>query len=128
MATGGHVLLYAVVAAASPLLLTATFVVLGSEHPRENGIAFLSGLLLGTCIACVLAPAVATGSVANPLVGVILGIALLRERLAPPTWHKAVAFAALGCALVAAVAISLSEERERRTSQSPGELRTGAAV
>jgi uncharacterized membrane protein len=61
-----------------------------------------------------LAPAVATGSVANPLVGVILGIVLLQERLAPPTWHKAVAFAALGCALASAVAISLSEERERR--------------
>ena len=48
----GHVLLYAVGAAASPLVLTATFLVLRSERPRRNGIAFLSGLVLGTCIAC----------------------------------------------------------------------------
>lgn len=33
-------------------MLTATFVVIRSERPRGNGIAFLSGLLLGTCIAC----------------------------------------------------------------------------
>src|SRR5580765_8449373 len=48
----GHVLLYGVAAAASPLVLTATFVVIRSQRPRGNGIAFLSGLLLGTCIAC----------------------------------------------------------------------------
>jgi uncharacterized membrane protein len=66
-----------------------------------------------------LAPAVATGSVANPLVGVLLGIVLLEERLAPPTWHKVTAFAALGCALAAAVAISLSEERQHRSEPSP---------
>jgi drug/metabolite transporter (DMT)-like permease len=64
-----------------------------------------------------LAPAVATGSVANPLVGVLLGILLLEERLAPPTWHKVVAFVALGCALAAAVAISLSEERQSGRSR-----------
>ena len=45
-------MLYAVAAAASPLVLTATFVVIRSEHPRRNGIAFLSGFLLGTTIAC----------------------------------------------------------------------------
>ena len=60
-----------------------------------------------------LAPAVSSVSVANPLVGVLLGIVLLEERLAPPTWHKVVAFAALGVALAAAVAISLSQEQER---------------
>jgi len=60
-----------------------------------------------------LAPAVATGAVANPLVSVLLGIVLLEERLAPPTWHKIVAFAALGVALAAAVAIALSEERQK---------------
>jgi Sap, sulfolipid-1-addressing protein len=52
MNQSGHVLLYAVAAAASPLVLAATFVVLRSKRPRANGIAFLSGLLLGTCIAC----------------------------------------------------------------------------
>lgn len=52
MNQSGHVLVYAVAAAVSPIVLTATFVVLRSERPRGNGIAFLSGLLLGTCIAC----------------------------------------------------------------------------
>lgn len=47
----GHVLLYAVAAAASPLVLTATFIVLRSERACRNGIAFLGGVLLGTCIA-----------------------------------------------------------------------------
>jgi drug/metabolite transporter (DMT)-like permease len=65
-----------------------------------------------------LAPAVATGSVANPLVGVLLGIVLLEERLAPPTWHKVFAFVALGCALAAAVAIALSEEAPRQAGPS----------
>jgi uncharacterized membrane protein len=82
------------------------------------GIAGLLGVLLQQVALQTgkLAPAVATGSVANPVVGVVLGIAILQERLAPPTWHKAVAFAALGCALAAAVAISLAESRgaERR--------------
>ena len=52
MNQAGHVLLYAVAAAASPLVLVATFEVLRSERPRAKGIAFLSGLVLGTCIAC----------------------------------------------------------------------------
>ena len=49
---GAHVLFFALAAAASPLVLTATFVVIRSERPRTNGIAFLSGFLLGTTIAC----------------------------------------------------------------------------
>ena len=49
---GAHVLVYALAAAASPLVLTATFVVIRSTRPRTNGIAFLSGFLLGTAIAC----------------------------------------------------------------------------
>ena len=49
---GFHVLLYAIVAAASPLVLTATFVVIRSDRPRTNGVAFLGGFLLGTTIAC----------------------------------------------------------------------------
>ena len=47
-----HVLFYALAAAASPLVLTATFVVIRSDRPRTNGIAFLSGFLLGTSLAC----------------------------------------------------------------------------
>jgi Sap, sulfolipid-1-addressing protein len=49
---GAHVLVYALAAAASPLVLTATFVVIRSARPRTNGIAFLSGFLLGTTISC----------------------------------------------------------------------------
>ena len=89
--------------------------VLGGWTVYVLGIAGLLGVLLQQVALQTgkLAPAVATGSVSNPLVGVLLGIVLLQERLAPPTWHKAVAFAALGCALAAAVAISLAEERSR---------------
>ena len=47
-----HVLVYAAAAAASPLVLTATFVVIRSDRPRTNGIAFLVGFLLGTALAC----------------------------------------------------------------------------
>lgn len=72
-----------------------------------------------------LAPAVATSSVANPLVGVLLGIILLQERLAQPTWHQVVAFVALGCALAAAVAISLSEARQQQPGQSARKRRRG---
>lgn len=48
---GAYALFYALAAAASPLALTATFVVIRSARPRTNGIAFLSGFLLGTAIA-----------------------------------------------------------------------------
>lgn len=51
IAAGAHVLFYALAAAASPLALTATFVAIRSARPRANGIAFLSGFLLGTAIA-----------------------------------------------------------------------------
>lgn len=92
--------------------------VLGDWTVYVLAIAGLFGVLLQQVALQTgrLAPAVATGSVSNPLVGVLLGIVLLEERLAPPTWHKALAFAALGCALAAAVAISLAEERGRKTS------------
>ena len=51
---GFHVVLYAIVAAASPLVLTATFVVIRSARPRTNGIAFLLGFMFGTTLACIL--------------------------------------------------------------------------
>ena len=51
---GFHVVLYAIVAAASPLVLTATFVVIRSARPRTNGIAFLIGFVFGTALACIL--------------------------------------------------------------------------
>jgi drug/metabolite transporter (DMT)-like permease len=60
-----------------------------------------------------LAPSVATVSVANPIVGILLGIFLLDERLSRPAWHVVVACIGLGLALVGGVVISLA--RETRT-------------
>jgi drug/metabolite transporter (DMT)-like permease len=65
-----------------------------------------------------LAPSVATVSVANPIVGILLGILLLDERLSRPGWHILVACVGLGLALVGAVVIAMarhgSEEPEER--------------
>ncbi len=49
---GAEVLLYGLAAAASALVLAATFAVIRSERPRSNGIVFLSGFVFGTVIAC----------------------------------------------------------------------------
>ena len=57
-----------------------------------------------------LAPSVATVSVANPIVGILLGVVLLDERLSRPAWHVVVACIGLGMALVGAVLISLARE------------------
>ena len=50
-----------------------------------------------------LAPSVATVSVANPLVGIVIGTLLLDERLSRPVWHIVVAVIGLALALVGAV-------------------------
>ncbi len=93
---GGHVLVYALAAAASPLVLTATFVVIRSERPRTNGIAFLSGFLLGTTIACGLGLFLGEAAVARldshetieEVLTLLLGVALLavglQARRTPP--------------------------------------------
>ena len=57
-----------------------------------------------------LAPSVATVSVANPVVGILLGIALFDERLSRPAWHVVLALIGLGLALVGAVVISIARE------------------
>ena len=57
-----------------------------------------------------LAPAVATVSVANPVVAVLIGIVLLDERLSRPAWHVLVAVIGLGLTFVGAVVISLARE------------------
>ncbi len=57
-----------------------------------------------------LAPSVATVSVANPVVGILLGVVLFDERLGRPAWHVVLALTGLGLALVGAVVISLSRE------------------
>jgi drug/metabolite transporter (DMT)-like permease len=65
-----------------------------------------------------LAPSVATVSVANPIVGILLGILLLDERLSRPGWHILVACIGLGVALVGAVLIATARhgggEQEER--------------
>jgi drug/metabolite transporter (DMT)-like permease len=65
-----------------------------------------------------LAPSVATVSVANPVVGILLGTLLLDERLSRPAWHVAVACVGLGLALAGAVAISIAREA-RKDSGAP---------
>ncbi len=57
-----------------------------------------------------LAPAVATVSVANPVVAVLIGIVLLDERLSQPAWHIVVAMIGLGLTFVGAIVISLARE------------------
>jgi drug/metabolite transporter (DMT)-like permease len=57
-----------------------------------------------------LAPSVATVSVANPIVGVLLGVLIFDERLSRPAWHVVVAVLALLVALAGAVLISLSTQ------------------
>ncbi len=61
-----------------------------------------------------LAPSVATVSVANPLVGILLGMILLEERLSRPASHVAVACVGLGLALAGAVVISIAHEAGAR--------------
>ena len=65
-----------------------------------------------------LAASVATVSVCNPLVSILIGTLLLDERLAEPLWHKTVAYVGLGIALLGAVVISLATEgaKEQRSS------------
>ncbi len=65
-----------------------------------------------------LAPSVATVSVANPVVGILLGTLLLDERLSRPAWHVAVACVGLGLALAGAVATSIAREA-RKDSGAP---------
>jgi drug/metabolite transporter (DMT)-like permease len=59
-----------------------------------------------------LAPSVATVSVANPIVGVLLGILLFDERLSRPAWHVVVAVIGLALALGGAVLISLVSQAD----------------
>ena len=73
-----------------------------------------------------LAPSVATVSVANPVVGILLGVLLLDERLSRPLWHVAVACIGLGIALVGAVLISLA--RESREPEKHGVTVADAAT
>jgi drug/metabolite transporter (DMT)-like permease len=68
-----------------------------------------------------LAPSVATVSVANPVVGVLLGILIFDERLSRPTWHVVVAVIGLVLALGGAVLISLSSQPGPEPRSEPAE-------
>jgi drug/metabolite transporter (DMT)-like permease len=65
-----------------------------------------------------LAPSVATVSVANPVVGILIGILLLDERLSRPTWQVVVAVIGLALALIGAVVISLQSEAAKDESST----------
>lgn len=58
-----------------------------------------------------LATSVATVSVANPIVSVVLGTLLFDERLSRPAWHVVVAVCGLVLAMLGAVVISIAREK-----------------
>jgi drug/metabolite transporter (DMT)-like permease len=75
-----------------------------------------------------LAPSVATVSVANPVVGILIGIVLLEERLSRPAWHVVLAVIALVVALLGAIVISIAQEAdEERPAEPSGEGSPAAA-
>jgi drug/metabolite transporter (DMT)-like permease len=61
-----------------------------------------------------LVPSVATVSVANPVVSVLLGVLVLQERLdQPPAWHDVVAVGALGVAMFGAIVVASASDESR---------------
>jgi drug/metabolite transporter (DMT)-like permease len=76
-----------------------------------------------------LVPSVATVSVANPVVSVMLGALVLLERLdRNPPWHAVAAVASLGLALLGAVVISSAREKDREPAPQQPDGRLSAAV
>ena len=78
-----------------------------------------------------LAPSVATVSVANPVVSILIGVLLFEERLSRPAWHVVIALTGLGLALFGAVAISMAGETgqaARRTPDVADSSETHAAI
>jgi drug/metabolite transporter (DMT)-like permease len=68
-----------------------------------------------------LVTSVATVSVANPVVSVLLGVLVLQERLdQPPAWHAVVAIGALAAALLGAVIVASASEGEREAERAAG--------
>jgi drug/metabolite transporter (DMT)-like permease len=74
-----------------------------------------------------LVASVATVSVANPVVSVLLGILILEERLSEPHWQIVVAIGGLAFALFGAVVIASAREGETAAAAQRGE-RAGAAA
>ena len=75
-----------------------------------------------------LVPSVATVSVANPVVSVLLGALVLQERLdKTPPWHAVVAVGALCLALFGAVVISSARETPDEADQRVSEAEPALA-
>jgi drug/metabolite transporter (DMT)-like permease len=75
-----------------------------------------------------LVPSVATVSVANPVVSVLLGALVLQERLdKTPPWHAVVAVGALCLALLGAVVISSAREQPNEAEQGAPEAEQAPA-
>jgi drug/metabolite transporter (DMT)-like permease len=75
-----------------------------------------------------LVPSVATVSVANPVVSVLLGALVLQERLdKTPPWHAVVAVGALCLALLGAVVISSAREQPNEAEQGVPEAEPAPA-
>lgn len=109
ISAAGYVLFYALVAAASLVVLTAVLVVIRSDRPRTNGLAFLIGFVLGTTIGAVLGLLLGQAAVDRLdshetvqgvlalLVGLALVVAGLAERRRPDVdrsgtdWNGAIA-------------------------------------
>jgi drug/metabolite transporter (DMT)-like permease len=69
-----------------------------------------------------LVTSVATVSVANPVVSVMLGVLVLQERLdQPPAWHAVVAVGGLSFALLGAVVIASASEKDSATDTETGQ-------
>jgi EamA domain-containing membrane protein RarD len=73
-----------------------------------------------------LATSVATVSVANPVVSVILGVLLFDELVSRPPWHIVVAAGALVVAMIGAVMVSIARERRGEPGEA-GTARTAPA-
>jgi uncharacterized membrane protein len=59
-----------------------------------------------------LAPSVATVSILNPMLAILLGITLLEERLSRPPWHIAVAIVGLIIGLAGTFVIAMAQEED----------------
>jgi drug/metabolite transporter (DMT)-like permease len=70
-----------------------------------------------------LVTSVATVSVANPVVSVLLGVLVLQERLdQPPAWHAVLAVGGLALALLGAVVVTSASEEEAEEKATTGSL------
>src|SRR3954462_9374396 len=74
-----------------------------------------------------LAPSVATTSVVNPVLSVLIGIVLLEETLSLPVWHKIVAWGGLALAMWGAISISLAREGGEAGAEEPAAPPASAA-